>query len=89
MLQSKSKTIPAVISYCLMALWLSPTLSQAETNLIVAAADTGSTAARQAKEQREALAKKKAELEAQKASEAKTPATGATPSTTGSQPKDK
>lgn len=51
MLRSKSKKMTLPLCLCVMSLFLSPALTQAETS-------TGSTAARQAADQKAALAKK-------------------------------
>lgn len=53
MLRSKSKKMTLPLCLCVMSLFLSPALTQAETS-------TGSTAARQAADQKAALAKKAA-----------------------------
>ena len=91
MLHFKSKKINSAAYLCILALVITPVLSQAETALVLAVADTGSTASRQATEQREALAKKAAEREAKKAAEAKAPVVGNNPTaaTSGEQQKGK
>jgi hypothetical protein len=49
---------------------LAPAVTQADNSLLLAEAETGSVAARQAAEQKEALAKKAAERAAKKAADA-------------------
>lgn len=73
MFHINSKQIRSAVYPCVLSLLLTPTLAQADTAIVLAAADTGSVAARQAADQRAALAKKAAEREAKKAAEAKTP----------------
>lgn len=66
----KSKNVSLLLSLCVMSALLTPALTQADTSMVLAEAETGSVAARQAREQREALAKKAAERKARKAAEA-------------------
>jgi hypothetical protein len=75
MLHTKSKKMTLALSICVMSMLLSPVLTHA------AEAETGSTAARQAADQKAALAKKaaaqqKAAEEKQKAAEAQKEQTG-------------
>lgn len=70
MLHIKAKKIKLSLSACVMSMLLLPALSIADSSIVLAEAETGSIAARQAREQREALAKKAAEREAKKAEEA-------------------
>lgn len=63
----KSKKFSVLLSLCVVPALLVPTLTQADTAIVLAEAETGSVAARQAREQRERLAKKAAEREAKKA----------------------
>ncbi len=74
MLHTKTKKLSSAVSFCVLSMLLTPALSQAEAPMGLATSDTGSTASRQATEQKAALAKKAAEREAKKAAEAaKTP----------------
>lgn len=77
----KSKKISLSLSLCVMSALLTPALTQADTAMVLAEAETGSVAARQAREQREALAKKAAERKAKKAEEAQTSANKASDET--------
>jgi len=65
-----SKQIKLSLGLCAISALITPTLSQAETALVLAASDTGSIAASRAADQKAALAKKAAEREAKKAAEA-------------------
>ena len=67
MLHIKSKEIRLAVCFCALSVLLTPTISLADTVMLLAEAETGSLAARQAAEQKEALAKKAAEREAKKA----------------------
>lgn len=67
MLHIKSKEIRLAVCFCALSVLLTPTISLAGTAMLLAEAETGSIAARQAAEQKEALAKKAAEREAKKA----------------------
>ncbi|MCQ8128860.1 hypothetical protein [Methylomonas rivi] len=67
MLHIKTKEIRSAVCVCVLALLLTPALTQAGTEMVLAEAETGSVAARQAAEQKAALAKKAAEREAKKA----------------------
>lgn len=66
-----SKKMSVLLSLCLLPTLFTPALTRADTALLLAQAETGSVAARQAREQREALAKKAEERAAKKAAEAK------------------
>jgi hypothetical protein len=70
MLHIKSKQIRSAVTVCVLAVLLTPALTQAGTEMVLAEAETGSVAARQAAEQKAALAKKAAEREAKKAAAA-------------------
>lgn len=70
MLYVKSKQIRSAVTVCVLAVLLTPVLTQAGTEMVLAEAETGSVAARQAAEQKAALAKKAAEREAKKAAAA-------------------
>jgi hypothetical protein len=74
MLHIKSKEMRSAVCLCVLSMLLTPALTQAETSMLLAEAETGSTAARQAAEQKEALAKKAAERAAKKAADAQAPA---------------
>ncbi len=76
MLHINTKKLRLSSGLCLIVALLAPTLTQADTAMVLAAAETGSVAARQAADQKAALAKKAAEREARKAAEAKVPAEG-------------
>ena len=71
MLHIKSRKNSLPLYLCVISALLSPTLTRADTALVLAASDTGEKAAGQAADQRAALAKKAAERQAQKAAEAK------------------
>ena len=67
MLHLKSKRIRSAVCLFVISVLLTPALTHANTTLLLAeATETGSTASRQAAEQRAALAKKAAEREAAK-----------------------
>ncbi|MCQ8105351.1 hypothetical protein NP590_14645 [Methylomonas sp. SURF-2] len=70
MTRIKSKQIGSAVFVCVLALLLTPALTQAGSEMLLAEAETGSIAARQAAEQKAALAKKAAEREAKKAAAA-------------------
>jgi len=57
-MHSKTKKISSAVCLYFLSMLLTPALCQADAALLLAAADTGSTAARQAADQRAALAKK-------------------------------
>lgn len=82
MLHIKSKEMRSAVCLCLLSMLLAPAVTQADTYLLLAEAETGSLAARQAAEQKEALAKKAAERAAKKAAEASKIADSNTPNTT-------
>ncbi|WP_229427523.1 hypothetical protein [Methylomonas fluvii] len=69
----KSKEIRLAVCLCTLSVMLTPVPTQADTVMLLAAAETGSVAARQAADQKAALAKKAAEREAKKAAETQTP----------------
>lgn len=73
MLSIKSKASRLAVCLCALSVLLTPVLTQADTVILLAAAETGSVAARQAADQKAALAKKAAEREARKAHEAQKP----------------
>jgi hypothetical protein len=79
MLSIKSKEISLAVCLCTLSVLLTPALTQADTVMLLAAAETGSVAARQAADQKAALAKKAAEREAKKAAEAQMPAEAVVP----------
>ncbi|PPD35060.1 MAG: hypothetical protein CTY19_02870 [Methylomonas sp.] len=92
MLHIKPKEMRSAVCLCVLSMLLTPTLTQAETSMLLAEAETGSTAARQAAEQKEALAKKAAERAAKKAAEASKAAESNAPNTatvTADEPKEK
>jgi len=68
-----SKKAKLSLSLCIISMLLAPTFAKADTGIVLAAAETGSIAARQAADQKAALAKKAAERAAKKAAEAQTP----------------
>jgi hypothetical protein len=68
MLNKKSKKIALPLCLCVISALLSPTLTHADTAIVLAASGTGEIAAIRAAEQKAALAKKAAER--QKATEA-------------------
>lgn len=70
MLHIKAKIIKLSLSACVMSALLMPALSVADTAMVLAEADTGSVAARQAADQKAALAKKAEERAAKKAQKA-------------------
>lgn len=70
MLPVKSNEIRLPVYLCLIAVLLTSTPTKADSAILLAEAETGSMAARQAAEQKAALAKKAAEREARKAAEA-------------------
>lgn len=70
MLHINSKEMRSAVCLFVLSMLLAPAVTQADTNLLLAEAETGSLAARQAAEQKEALAKKAAERAAKKAAEA-------------------
>lgn len=70
MLHTHTKKLRLSSGLCLIVALLAPTVAQANTAIVLAAAETGSVAARQAADQKAALAKKAAEREARKAAEA-------------------
>ncbi len=74
MLRIKSNEIRLSLCLCVISVLLTPALSLADTTILLAEAETGSVAARQAADQKAALAKKAAEREARKAAEAQKPA---------------
>ncbi|WP_253734537.1 hypothetical protein [Methylomonas sp. ZR1] len=61
MLSIKSKERGLVVCLCTLSVLLTPVPTQADTVMLLAAAETGSVAARQAADQKAALAKKAAE----------------------------
>lgn len=65
----KSNKTSLLLSLCVVSALLASTIAQADAAIVLAQAETGSKAARQAQEQRERLAKKAAEREAKKAAE--------------------
>jgi len=65
-----SKQIKLSLCLCAISALITPTLSQADPAIVLAASDTGSIAASRAADQKAALAKKAAEREAKKAAEA-------------------
>lgn len=67
MLHIKAKIIRLSLSACVMSALLMPAISVADTAMVLAQAETGSIAARQAADQRAALAKKAEERAAKKA----------------------
>ncbi|OQW72681.1 MAG: hypothetical protein BVN35_13540 [Proteobacteria bacterium ST_bin11] len=79
MLSIKSKEISLAVCLCTLSVLLTPVPTQADTVMLLAAAETGSVAARQAADQKAALAKKAAEREAKKAAEAQMPAEAVVP----------
>lgn len=79
MLRSKLTKTRLAAYLCALSVVLTPLLAQADTVMLLAEAETGSLAARQAADQKAALAKKAAERAAKKAQEAQAPTTGATP----------
>ncbi|MBD9354860.1 hypothetical protein [Methylomonas albis] len=82
MLQIKFKKMRGMVCLFVLSSLLTPTLTQADSTIVLAAAETGSVAARQAADQKAALAKKAAERAAKKAAETPTPADTKTPSET-------
>lgn len=70
MFHIKSKPMTSAVCSFLLSMLLAPAVTQADTPMLLAEAETGSLAARQAAEQKEALAKKAAERAAKKAAEA-------------------
>jgi hypothetical protein len=82
MLQIKFKKMRWMVCLFVLSSLLTPTLTQADSTIVLAAAETGSVAARQAADQKAALAKKAAERAAKKAAETPTPADTKTPSET-------
>lgn len=75
MFYTKSKEIRLGLCLFVLSTLLTPALAQTnQTAIVLAEAETGSMAARQAAEQKAALAKKAAEREAKKAAEAQKPA---------------
>jgi hypothetical protein len=70
MLHIKSKEMRSALCLCVLSMLLAPAVTQADNSLLLAEAETGSVAARQAAEQKEALAKKAAERAAKKAADA-------------------
>ena len=78
MLYIKSKKITLPLCLCVISALLFPTLTQAETAIVLAASETGKIAASQAADQKAALAKKAAErqkaAEERKATEERKPA---------------
>jgi len=69
MLLTKPNSSSLLLSLCLTSALLFPAISQANTDMVLAVAETGSIAASKAADQKEALAKKAADR--QKAAEAK------------------
>jgi hypothetical protein len=65
-----SKKAKLQLSICILAMLSIPQLTYADTAIVLAEAETGSIAARQAADQKAALAKKAAERKAKKAAEA-------------------
>ena len=78
MLFTKSTKSKLPLTLCLISALLAPTISHANTDMVVAVAETGSIAATKAADQKAALAKKAADrqkaAQAQKAAEAEKPA---------------
>lgn len=70
MIHSTAKKIKLSLCVCLASLLLTPALSVADTAMVLAEAETGSVAARQAADQKAALAKKAEERAARKAQKA-------------------
>ncbi|OAI15310.1 hypothetical protein A1359_09610 [Methylomonas lenta] len=70
MLHIKAKIIRLSLSACVMSALLMPAISVADTAMVLAEAETGSVAARQAADQKAALAKKAEERAAKKAQKA-------------------
>lgn len=73
MFDIKTKEIRSAAFVSVLLTLFLPALTLADTTLILAEAETGSVAARQAADQKAALAKKRAEKEAKLATEANTP----------------
>jgi hypothetical protein len=81
-----AKQIKLSLCLCAISALITPTLSQADTAIVLAASDTGSIAASRAADQKAALAKKAAEREAKKAAEAQKSAETAVPTTAPTPP---
>jgi hypothetical protein len=79
MISMKSKQSRLAVCLCALSVLLTPALTQADTGILLAAAETGSIAARQAADQKAALAKKAAEREARKAAEEQMPTKAGVP----------
>lgn len=87
MLHIKSNKIGLSLCLCIIPVLLfAPAVIQADTTIILAEAETGSIAARQAADQKAALAKKAAEREARKTAEAQKPAEASVPATENAMP---
>ena len=79
MLSIKLKESRLAVCLCTLSVLLTAVPTQADTVILLAAAETGSVAARQAADQKAALAKKAAEREAKKAAAAQTPTEAVVP----------
>lgn len=79
MLHTKPNKIRLSLCVCVISVLFTPTITQADTAMVLAEAETGSVAARQAADQKAALAKKAAEREARKAAEAQKSVEAAVP----------
>ena len=77
MLFTKLTKLKLPLSLCIISVLFAPTITQANTDMVLAVAETGSIAASKAADQKEALAKKAADrkkaAEAQKAAETEKP----------------
>ena len=77
MLFTKLTKLKLPLSLCIISVLFAPTITQANTDMVLAVAETGSIAASKAADQKEALAKKAADrkkaAEAQKTTEAEKP----------------